>query len=145
GDGGSQLYNGNPSSVTHTYADNGSYTITATLSATTGSYSTSKLLSVANVAPTLTLTGAAGGNEGSQYTLNLASSDAGPDTISSWKISWGDGNVQTVNGNPNSVSHTFADNGAYTITATATDEDGTYSAAAGKLVTIAKVDPVLNM
>src|SRR5205823_11829922 len=132
GDGGSQVLSGNPASVTHTYADNGSYTITATLNAASGTYSTTKTLAVANVAPTLTLGGAASANEGSLYTLSLASSDVGQDTISSWRINWGDGSVQSVNGNPNSLTHTFADNGAYTITASATDEDGSYSATAGK-------------
>src|SRR5438445_90321 len=110
GDGSSQPINGNPSSATHTYADNGSYTITATLNASSGAYSTSKNLSVANVAPTLTLSGAASANEGSLYTLNLASSDPGTDTISSWRVAWGDGTTQTILGNPASTTHTFADN-----------------------------------
>jgi len=40
----------------------------------------------------------------------------------------GDG-TQIVSGNPTSVAHTYADGTAsYTISATATDEDGTFSA-----------------
>ncbi|HEV8607732.1 MAG TPA: PKD domain-containing protein [Tepidisphaeraceae bacterium] len=144
GDGPAQFVGGNPASVIHTYADDGAYTITATLTASSGSYSTTKNITVNNVAPTLTLGGAASANEGSLYSLNLSSSDVAPDTIASWRIIWGDGNIQTITGNPSSITHTFADNGPYTITATATDEDGAYSAS-GKSVTISKVDPILNL
>src|SRR5262249_44400253 len=87
-------------------------------------------LTVNNVAPTLTLSGASAVNEGSTYTLGLASSDPGADTISSWTITWGDGSdPQTVTGNPSSATHVYADGpNNYTISATATDEDGTYAA-----------------
>src|SRR5205823_2420222 len=48
---------------------------------------------------------------------------------SSWTITWGDGSVQTVAGNPSSVTHSYANGNAdYTIRATATDEDGSYDA-----------------
>src|SRR5207253_76554 len=103
-----QFIGGNPSSVLHTYADNGIYTITATATSSGGSVSNSESLTISNVPPTLTITGASSTNEGSLYTLNLFSHDVGPDTISSWKITWGDGAIQTVNGNPTSVTHTFA-------------------------------------
>ncbi len=84
---------------------------------------------VNNVAPTLTISGAATVDEGSPYALNLASSDPGQDTISGWSINWGDGNIETVTGNPLSATHIYADGvNTYTISATATDEDGTYSA-----------------
>ena len=67
-------------------------------------------------------------NEGSTYTLNLSSSDPGADTITSWTINWGD-SIEIVSGNPASVTHTYADGDAnYTISATATDEDGTFAA-----------------
>ena len=82
-----------------------------------------------NVAPSLTISGNATVDEGAVYTLNLASSDPGADTITEWEISWGDGNVETVTGNPASVTHTYADgDNNYTISATATDEDGTTAA-----------------
>ncbi len=144
GDGVIQPLSGNPSSVTHTYVDNAIYTITATATSNQGSVSNTKSLTVSNVAPTLTITGAASANEAALYTLNLSSHDVAPDTISSWKITWGDGTVQNVTGNPSFITHTFADNGAYSITATATDEDGTYSANT-KAVTINNVAPTLGL
>jgi hypothetical protein len=102
---------------------------------------------VNNVAPTLTLSGAASVNEGSVYTLGLSSFDPGTDTISSWKINWGD-STQIVSGNPASVTHTYANGAnpftAYTISATATDEDGTYAAGNTVSMHVLNVAPTGN-
>src|SRR4029079_7808060 len=81
--------------------------------------------------------------EGATYTLNLSSSDPGADTITSWTINWGDGS-QVVSGNPSSVTHMFADGpNSYTISATATDEDGTFAAGNTIPVIVANVSPTL--
>ncbi|WP_278466199.1 PKD domain-containing protein, partial [Gimesia maris] len=67
-------------------------------------------------------------DEGATYTLNLSASDPGADTITEWSIDWGDGNVETVVGNPSSVTHVFVDGAdSHTVSATATDEDGTFN------------------
>ncbi len=141
-----QVVTGNPSSVTHTYADgDANYTISAMATDEDGTYSSNTVaVTVHNVAPTLAISGAASVNEGSAYTLNLTSSDPGTDTISHWTINWGDGPAQTVTGNPSSVTHVYADGTAnYTISATATDEDGTYSAGNTVGVTVNNVAPTL--
>ena len=103
-------------------------TITATDSDGAATSTTFGLL-VNNVAPTLTISGASTVNEVATYSLGLASSDPGADTINHWTINWGDGNTQTVAGNPSSVTHVYAVGGTtYTISASATDEDGTFAA-----------------
>jgi PKD repeat protein len=132
---------------THLYADNGAYTVTLTVNdGQGGSTSSSLVVTVLDVAPTLTLSGVSAVNEGSTYTLNLAASDPGQDTITSWTITWGDGSVQTVTGNPSSVSHTYMDGpGAYTVSATATDEDGTYNAGNSLNVTVNNVAPTASL
>ena len=87
-----QVVVGNPTSVTHTYADgNANYIVTATVTTSTGTSPITNSVAVAvhNVAPTLGISGAASVNEGSVYTLSLTSSDPGADTISWWTISWG--------------------------------------------------------
>ena len=88
------------------YGDLGQYTLAGSLAAPTA---------------TFTLSGASSVNEGALYTLNLSGIDPGH-TISSWAINWGDGSaVQTVSGNPSTVTHTFASGPhSYTISATAT-------------------------
>src|SRR5262249_12637157 len=132
---------------THLYADNGTYTATLTVNdGQGGSASASLVVTVLNVAPTLSLSGASAVNEGSPYTLNLAASDPGQDTISSWTITWGDGAVQTVTGNPGSVSHTYADGPVtYTIRATAADEDGPYNAGKTVNVSVTNVAPTASL
>jgi uncharacterized delta-60 repeat protein len=109
-------------------ADNGNYVVTLD-PGIEGIDPVVKTLTVANVAPTLTLSGDATTPEGASYTLNLSASDPGPDTITQWTIDWGDGStIQTITGNPESASHTYADGpNTYHILATATDEDGTYA------------------
>ena len=100
-------------------------------------------INITNVAPTLTISGATSVNEGSVYTLGLAASDPGADTISGWAINWGDGSApESVAGNATSVQHTFADGTRnFTILATATDEDGTYTARAAGANAQASLDP----
>ena len=141
-----EVVTGNPTSVAHTYADgNAGYTISATATDEDGTFSAGNTVSVtvSNVAPALTISGAAGVNEGSSYTLNLSSLDPGTDTITQWTINWGD-STQVVSGNPASVSHTYADgNASYTISATATDEDGTFAAGNSVSVTVNNVAPTL--
>ncbi len=141
-----QVVPGNPTSVTHVYADgNVNYSISATVTTSTGTTPASNTVAVTvhNVAPTLAISGTSNVNEGSTYTLNLTSSDPGADTISQWTINWGDG-TQVVAGNPSSATHTYADgNASYTISATATDEDGTFAASNTVGVAVHNVAPTL--
>jgi hypothetical protein len=85
---------------------------------------------VTNVPPLLTTSGSGSTNEGALYTLTLASSDPGADTITHWTINWGDGSApEMVAGNPPSVTHVYLDGpNQFTISAAATDEDGTFDA-----------------
>lgn len=92
-------------------------------------------ITVNDAVPVLSLSGAASVNEKSTYTLGLSATD--PDPIFNWTITWGDGNVQTVAGNPSSVTHVYAQGpNSYTISATATDEDGTFAAGNSVAVTV---------
>jgi VCBS repeat-containing protein len=99
---------------------------------------------VQNVAPSLTVTGAAEVEEGAPYVLALTATDPGADTITGWSITWGDGSVESVPGTPASVTHVYADGPhLYTIAATATDEDGTV-AATPLLVSVTNVAPTVD-
>jgi photosystem II stability/assembly factor-like uncharacterized protein len=136
GDGTVQTVLGNPSQVTHVYADGpASYTISATATDDLSTYNAGNTVAVnvLVVAPTLTISGASSIAEGSTYTLTLAGSypatEPDGDTIASWTINWGDGTVQTVSGNPSSVTHVYVSGlGTFTISATASDDDMTFTA-----------------
>ena len=151
GDGSApQTVMGDPSSVTHVFADGpNSYTISATATDNHGTYNASNTVAITvdNVAPTLTLSGAPSVNEGSTYTLGLASSDPGADTISQLDDHLGRWQRrQAVMGSPSSVTHVYADGpNNYTISATATDEDGTDNAGNTVAVTVNNVPPTLTL
>ena len=147
GDGSAaQTVTGNPPSVTHTFTDGpATRTISSTVTDEDGTVNATNTLAVTvnNVAPTLAVSGAASVNEGALYTLNLSATDPGTDTISQWRVTWGDGTpAQVVTGNPAGVTHTFADGIAnVTISATATDEDGTFAAGNTVAVSVNNVAP----
>ena len=133
GDGSApQTFTGNPSSATYVYADAGSYTITASATEDEGTFAASAPVNVTVevVPPTVTISGPSTVNEDATYTLGLsATGNPSNHPITSWTINWGDGTGdQTVTGNPNSATHVYADAGTYTITASATEDEGTFPA-----------------
>jgi hypothetical protein len=57
--------------------------------------------------------------------------DPGTDTVSQYKINWGDGTSDTLTAAQlaaasNTVAHTYTTAGTYTFSIDLTDEDGTY-------------------
>ena len=149
GDGNVEIVAGNPADATHTYADGAAnYVISATATDEDGTFAASPTVNVAvaNIDPTLAISGASTTDEGSVYTLNLSSSDPGVDVITGWTIDWGDGIIENVAGNPSDATHTYADGNVgsnYTILASATDEDGTF-AANSLAVSVLNVDPTAD-
>ena len=126
--------------ISHLFADNGTHTVTVTVDDLQGQANSiengSFQVTVNNVAPTASLTGVDRLNTGSMYTLNIGTVvDPGTDTRTAYTIDWGDG--ATVAYTPaewaavaGTFTHTYtASSGAETgrtITASATDEDGTF-------------------
>ena len=140
GDGDVQTVSGNPSSVTHVYADAGStYPISATATDPNGIYNSNTLnVGVNLVPPTVTISGAATVDEDDTYTLDLsATGEPANHPVTSWSINWGDGPDQTISGNPNTATHVYANAGPYTITATATEDEGTFPAASLNVTALA--------
>jgi uncharacterized delta-60 repeat protein len=91
---------------------------------------------------TASIAGAASVDEGSTYTLTTTSGDP---TTSQWTITWGDGDVEIVAGNPASVIHVYDDGpNNYTISATITTSAGTSAVGNTVAVMVNNVDPTAD-
>ncbi|SIO62603.1 Cadherin domain-containing protein [Singulisphaera sp. GP187] len=103
------------------------------------------IYTVDNVLPTISLSGNATVDEGSAYTLHLGSvTDPGQDTITCYRIDWGDGVIDSFTGNPadTTATHTYTDGpSTQTYTVTVTDEDGLDILAGSLSVTVNNVAP----
>lgn len=81
-----------------------------------------------------TIAGSPSGLLGSNYTLNLSANPSGGSVVDHWTINWGDGtltapDLQTIEGNPTSVTHQYTGNpGIFNISATASTTTDSYGA-----------------
>ncbi|RLF33900.1 MAG: hypothetical protein DRN08_05090, partial [Thermoplasmata archaeon] len=101
---------------------------------------------VSNVAPAVNAPPDISGNEGSTVTIGTTTfSDPGADTFTA-TINWGDGNTDnlgTVSSPISSMSHTYNDNGIYTVAITVTDDNGGSGSDTLK-ATISNVAPTIS-
>ncbi len=136
-------------SQTHTFADDGTYTVTVTVTDSSGATDSDFItVTISNVAPTLSITGAATGNEGSAGSWTLVGADAGSVDAAALAYTWEitDASSATVaSGTGDTVSWTPDNDGAYTLSAIVTDPQGATGTASLSL-TIDNVAPeVLTM
>lgn len=134
----------------HTYAEEGTYTITLTVTDNHGaSGSLGATAAIANATPVVVTASSLSGNEGQSLAFAGTFSDAGTADTHTAVIHWGDGTtsngtVSESNGQGTvTATHTYADNGSYTITLTVTD-DGGASSSLGAAASISNVAPVLT-
>lgn len=129
------------STVTHTFADDGTYMVACTVTDDDGaSTSSSTAAVVANQAPVLlTMSGAMIGDEGDSFSMSATASDPGADTLT---YMWDFGDGATAEGA--SVSHVWADNGSFGVTLTIADEDGGVTTGA-EVATISNLAPTVTI
>ncbi len=159
GDGGAKqplALSGANFTLAHLYADQGTYTVTVYVKDKDNATGQASLTVTANnVLPTLALNGALGSPtvaEGATLALPVIATynDAGTnaDEIQSWTINWGDGSsdAKSLPGHPGTIggSHTFADNGVYTVTVSVLDDVGP-AVSKTFLVTVSNVAPTVTL
>jgi uncharacterized delta-60 repeat protein len=143
GDGSTQVVPGNPSSVSHVYANAAaSRTISASATDSAGTYAASSTVTVAvtNVAPTVAWSGVTSMTAGSTFRRQIATfTDPGFSSAETYSatINWGDGaptDAGTVAVTPGAAGratagtvsgqHTYGSAGTYTVTVTVADANG---------------------
>jgi len=107
-------------SVMHAYADDGEYTVTFRAQEVGGEFvEMQRGVSIANIAPTVVASIPETGDEMADLTFSVVATDPGDDEVSiSWAFSDG------WEGEGESISRSFEDQGTYGITVTADDAEG---------------------
>ncbi|NTU53949.1 MAG: DUF4347 domain-containing protein, partial [Chlorobiaceae bacterium] len=142
GTGNTQFDSGMEHTLTlsHFYADNGTFTVTVTADDQQGEANSVETqdfqVAVSNVAPTAQVTGNDRVNEGASYLLHVgAVADPGSDSRTAYSIDWGDGSSSVFTpvewaAAAGEFSHIYNIPGAvevsHTITVHTTDEDGPF-------------------
>ncbi|MBA1443926.1 MAG: PKD domain-containing protein [Gammaproteobacteria bacterium] len=126
----------------HTYGDNGVYTVTLTVTDKDGGMGTDTLtVTVNNVAPAVDAGADQMFNEGD--TASFSGSFTDPGSVDTHTIEWNFGDGSAPVSGSLTPSHTYADNGIYTVTLTVTDKDGGIGADT-LTVTVNNVAPIVE-
>jgi len=120
------------------YADNGTYTVTLTVSDGTLTGSASTTATIANVAPAPVVSSLGGGSllPGESYNGSGSFTDPGADVWSA-TVDYGDGSVLeplSLAAKSFTLRHVYVTPGSYNITATVRDDDGGVGAATATVV-----------
>ena len=113
---------GNPFTTTNAYPDQGSFTATCLVADDDGGSDDQSLtVTIANVSPTITaMTGAGNANEGSPLSYSVTATDPGLNDVLTYGWDWDDGTL----GAGTVASHTYGDEGSFTVEVTVNDGDG---------------------
>ncbi|MFK8115601.1 MAG: PKD domain-containing protein, partial [Rubripirellula sp.] len=131
----------------HVYTDDGVYTVTVTVTDDdNGSHSDTFTVTVANAVPVVEAGADQSADEGSSISLDPCTlTDAGSADTHTATINWGDGTTESgvVGSGTVAGTHTYLENGTYTVTVTVTDSDSD-SGSDTLTVTINNVVPTID-
>lgn len=129
----------------HPYADNGDYAVLVTVSDGFASGNAGTTVTILNVAPAVNVGADASVDEGSEFSRIASFTDPGADTWTG-TVDYGEGGgVQALPlaGFGFTLSHTYVDNGGYTLSVMITDDDGG-AGADNALITVNNVAPSVS-
>lgn len=130
---------GSGATLTHAYDQDGTYTVKVTVSDGTDSTSSSTTVVVTNAPPAILSASGTDGVEGTALPFAVVSRD--PGALDVLTATWDFGDGTTDSGEV--ISHSFPDNGTWTVTSTVTDEHGEFDTETFT-VTVTNADPVVS-
>ena len=132
----------NASSISHIYRDNGTYSVTATVTYLDNSQTqATTVATISNVAPVASISGSVALNTGATANYSAVVTDAGQaDVAAGFTYTWAVNGI--VKSTAATLSHTFTSPGSYVINLTAKDKDNSSSNIAVKNVTVTTPAPV---
>ena len=126
--------------LSHTYADDGTYTVTVTVNDEDGGIGTAQLsMTVINVNPAVVVSPDQAIDEGGSVSISGSFTDPGADTHT---IAWDFGDGSPL-GETLTPTHTYPDNGIYTVTLSVADDDGGVGTAS-LVITVNNVAPTVG-
>ena len=125
GDGTTHTLTSNATGDNHSYALAGTYTVAVNVTDNAGLTSTASTTeTVTDRPPSLNFNQSAT-TVPTGTTVSLTISAADPDgSVTGLEVNWGDGSIHSLQANASSDTHAYALAGSYTITVTATDDEG---------------------
>ncbi|MEM7000739.1 MAG: PKD domain-containing protein, partial [Pseudomonadota bacterium] len=129
----------------HVYTDDGTYTVTLTVTDDDGGVGSDTLMVLVNdLAPTVVLTGDNALTEGDTGAYDASGSTSAPDAIVGYEWDWDyDGTFDAAADSGAMATHLFPENGTFTVAVRVTDDDG--SQTIGTLdVVVANANPVVE-
>ncbi|MFC2039272.1 PKD domain-containing protein, partial [Chloroflexota bacterium] len=125
--------------TSHVYADNGTYTVTLTVTDNNEATDTdAATVTIDNIAPTVNAGPDETVDEGD--TVSFSGSFTDPGSADTHTIEWDFGDSSTASGTL-TTTHVYADNGSYTVALTVTDDDGGATTDSA-IITVNNVAPV---
>ncbi|MEZ5559640.1 MAG: PKD domain-containing protein [Pseudomonadales bacterium] len=129
----------------HNYPDNGSYTVTLTVTDDDGGVGSDTLtVNVTDLAPTAALSGDQALTEGDAGSYDASASTSAPDAIAGFEWDYAyDGSFTPSGDTGATTTHRFPENGSFTVAVRVTDDDGSTDIAT-LVVSVANANPVVN-
>lgn len=135
----------------HSYSDNGSYSVTLTVSdGKGGTDAKTTTATITNVAPVVNAGADVSVKPSTAFSLNASFSDRGTgDAPWSYSVDWGDGSTADTGSKssqtePITGSHTYATEGTYTVRVSVTDKDGATTTDAVVVTVSSNRDPLAS-
>ena len=123
-DGGVGASGSGALSVSHSYAEDGNYTVSICATDSAGLVACDEAqVAVANAAPSVDAVAVSSGIEGQAISISATFTDPGTTDTHTFSVDWGDGSSTEGPGQV-SAAHRYVDDGTYAVTVCVTDDDG---------------------